>query len=130
MKDAFPAFVAIILGLLSRLVILNLTPLYNSTPLSLYQVPLYISLTALPLLSSIVVVSSTNTSLQDSINPRSCLTLVALSADVVLVFGRRIGSITGYLFGPRWGAFAARYISTCLGLWAGSIFAVLCLVRR
>lgn len=65
-----------------------------------------------------------------AVSGRACFLVAAMAGDVLAVSGRRVGSLTGELLGPEWGAFGARLLLG-LGLIGGATaFALLCFVRN
>jgi hypothetical protein len=120
--------VSLLLGLLFRLTTLILTPLYNTTPLALHVLPLYTSLALLPTILAAVVFGFFALPIGDTIDPRACLTVIAISSDLVVISARPLGSISGALFGPRLGAFASRWLLGIGAICGGCAFTILCLV--
>lgn len=57
-----------------------------------------------------------------------CISIAALNGDLVVVLGRRLGSLTGKLAGPEWGAFLAKAILGIGAVGGGLTFALLCFV--
>ncbi|WVQ72461.1 hypothetical protein IAR50_002013 [Cryptococcus sp. DSM 104548] len=121
---AIPVVLTIPLALSLQLNSQILTPLYNSLPLKLHQLPLYILFTIPP--SLLYWAITLYRPPRDAFSGVVCFNLAAMSGDVVSVFGRRIGSLTGRLAGAEMGALMAQLImgagsvAGCLG------FALLC----
>ncbi|WVQ99437.1 hypothetical protein IAU59_006572 [Kwoniella sp. CBS 9459] len=119
-----PVLVSIPISLLLSLNASLLTPLYNTTPLTLHNPELYAFYVIPP--SVIYWYSTLSASPRDRISARVCFSLAALSGDAVVVCGRRVGSILGKLLGPEWGAVAARAVLG-VGIVGGGVgFALLC----
>lgn len=126
MPDVFPALLTIPLGLLLHLTTLLLTPLYNSLPLSLHPHLSYFMFLSPPTaLYSLLLLKMPG---RDIISARASLIVMAISSDLVVVMGRRIGSATGALLGPEWGAFAGKALLG-IGAVTGALgFTLLCFV--
>ena len=126
--DTIPALLTIPLGLLLHLTTLLLTPLYNSLPLSLHPYSIYLFY-ALPPTAAYALLFF-KMSGRDIISARASLVVMAISSDLVVVAGRRIGSIAGGLLGPEWGAFSAKVLLGIGAVVGGMGFALLCFVSR
>nr|XP_019011130.1 uncharacterized protein I206_04442 [Kwoniella pini CBS 10737]OCF49911.1 hypothetical protein I206_04442 [Kwoniella pini CBS 10737] len=119
-----PVLLGIPAALLLSLNIQLLTPLYNSIPLSLHTPPLYVGYTAIAALIYWYITSRIPA--KDIISARICLGLVALSGDILAVYGRRIGSISGRLLGAEYGAIASRALMGIGVVGGTTIFGLLC----
>ena len=124
--DMVPTVLIFLASLISSLALHILTPLYNSFPLSLHTWALHIAKTSVLALTYWVL--SKRKSAKEPINARACLGIAALGADAVVVFGRRVGSHSGALLGPQWGALAARFVLGGEPFWSLGMFAMLCMV--
>ncbi|KAE8537907.1 hypothetical protein D1P53_005968 [Cryptococcus gattii VGV] len=122
----FPILVAVPLTLLLSLNIILLTPLYNTIPLSLHNVALYALYAAPPTLLYWAV--TLERSAREVVSANFCIGLAALNGDLVVVLGRRLGSLTGKLAGPEWGAFFAKAILGIGAVGGGLTFALLCFI--
>ncbi|WVO22090.1 uncharacterized protein IAS62_003415 [Cryptococcus decagattii] len=120
----FPILVAVPLTLLLSLNTILLIPLYNTIPLSLHNVALYALYAAPPTLLYWAV--TLERSAREVVSANFCISLAALNGDLVVVLGRRLGSLTGKLAGPEWGAFLAKAILGIGAVGGGLTFALLC----
>ncbi|KAL0250486.1 hypothetical protein I308_102664 [Cryptococcus tetragattii IND107] len=120
----FPILVAVPLTLLLSLNTILLTPLYNTIPLSLHNVALYALYAAPPTLLYWAV--TLERSAKEVVSANFCISIAALNGDLVVVLGRRLGSLTGKLAGPEWGAFLAKAILGIGAVGGGLTFALLC----
>ncbi len=119
-------FLVLPLSLLLHLTKVILRPLYNTLPLNLHSPLLYVYFTILPSLVYWQATLRRNARLV--ISGRVCFSIAALAGDVLAVSGRRIGSLSGRLVGPEWGAFGARAVLGMGVVGGGTGFALLCFV--
>ncbi|WWD17253.1 hypothetical protein CI109_101691 [Kwoniella shandongensis] len=120
----FPVLLSIPISLLLSLNTFLLTPLYNSIPLTLHPKELYV-LYAIP--PSLLYCYATLHNLpREAVSARVCFSFAALSGDVVVVFGRKIGSVLGTYLGPEWGSLAARAVLGVGAVTGATGFALLC----
>lgn len=124
--DLVPVLFSIPLSLVLALTRSLLTPLYNSIPLSLHPILIYLP----PLLLPVFVYwrFTSKTPAQDIISARVCLGISALAVDLVAVGGRRVGSTLGELLGAQWGATASLGVLAIGVVGGGLSFALLCFV--
>lgn len=126
--DTVPVIFSIPISLVLALTRTILTPLYNSIPLSLHPWLIYCPSLLLPTLVFWKITS--NTPAQSIISARVCIGVSALSADLVAVGGRRVGSVFGESLGPEWGAAASLAVLATGVVGGGLCFALLCSVSR
>ncbi|WVF71495.1 hypothetical protein IAT40_006301 [Kwoniella sp. CBS 6097] len=119
-----PVPLSIPISLLLSLNISLLTPLYNTTPLTLHKPELYAFYLIPPSVTYWYITLSA--SAKDRISARVCFSIAALSGDAVVVCGRRLGSIMGKMLGPEWGAVASRAVLGLGVVGGGTGFALLC----
>ncbi|KAK8864447.1 hypothetical protein IAR55_001696 [Kwoniella newhampshirensis] len=120
----FPVLLAIPVSLLLSLNTLLLTPLYNSIPLTLHIRELYFFYALPP--SLLYCYITLHRWPRQIVSARVCLSFAALSGDLVAVFGRKVGSVTGTYAGPEWGSLGARAMLGVGAVTASTAFALLC----
>lgn len=101
-------------------------PLYNSLPLTLHPETIYAAYTVLPALAYWQF--TLRRSAQEAVSARVCLSIAAIGGDVVAVFGRRVGSLSGRAFGAEWGATVALSLLSLVMVGGSAMFALLCFV--
>ncbi|WVO16164.1 hypothetical protein L204_103834 [Cryptococcus depauperatus] len=119
-----PILFIIPLSLLLSLNTILLTPLYNSIPLSLHTPSLYVFLSVPP--SILYWAITLHHPTRDVISASVCLSLAALGGESIVVWGRRVGSLTGRVAGGEWGAWGARGILGLTSVGGNLGFALLC----
>ena len=67
-------------------------------------------------------------SAQEFISARVCLTIMTIAGDLIVVAGRRTGSLTGAILGAEFGALAARALLGVGAVGGAIAFALLCAV--
>ncbi|OCF36814.1 hypothetical protein I316_01410 [Kwoniella heveanensis BCC8398] len=119
-----PVLLSIPISLLLSLNVSLLTPLYNTTPLTLHKPEIYAFYLIPP--SAVYWYITLSASAKDRISARVCFSIAALSGDAVAVCGRRVGSMMGQMSGPEWGAVTARAVLGAGVVGGGVGFALMC----
>ncbi|ORY33952.1 hypothetical protein BCR39DRAFT_592578 [Naematelia encephala] len=119
-----PALLAVPISLVLNLTTHLLIPLYNTLPLTLHITSLYVILTLVP--ATLYWYATHAQGARSTASARAALIIAALGADLVVVSGRNVGSLTGSFFGPERGATAARVILGLPVVGGGLGFALIC----
>lgn len=125
-SDLVPVTLSMPLSLVLALTRLLLQPTYNSSPLSLHPMAFFGILAVLP--SILVCHTARHERPRTAISARICLLVSALGNDLIVVSGRRVGSLAGKLGGPEWGALGAKVVLGLAVVGGGVGFAVQCFV--
>ena len=124
--DLVPVTLVVPLSLILHATTHLLAPLYGPELVTAYHPQAYIGFLAVPAFALSYVAPLVT--VRQSLCARVCLIIMAISGDVTVVFGRKVGYAAANIFGPEFGAVAARVLLGVIAVSGASSFALLCFV--